>query len=117
MAKWLFSVLVVIAPWLKSMTVLAVVNPGSGNCSGRLVDVPARETSVLLPPNFSRDDLKAVRTPPLMLALITSIQASTAFRLWMVETSAATSPHVAIGGILAPSKGMHLGTNLGFMAI
>src|SRR5687767_15018240 len=78
MARWLVSVLLVMAPWEKSMTVLAVFRPDSGNCSGKDVLVPGRSTLTLLPANLRREALKAVRTPPLMLALITSIQASTA---------------------------------------
>jgi hypothetical protein len=71
------------------MTVLDVTRDGSGICSGRRVDVPPAMTDAFDPPNFSREVLNAVRTLPLMLALITSIQASTALRDWRVATSLA----------------------------
>src|SRR4051794_10158353 len=91
------------------MTVLAVTSEGSGICRGSEVVVPARATSTLEPANFSREDLKAVRTPPLMLALITSIQASTAFRLWSVATSLAMASFV--GGCLLTLVDEPIGAN------
>src|SRR5690606_17258257 len=93
MAKWVSSVLLVIAPGVKSITVLAVTSEGSGNCRGRAAAVAGRSSWGLEPAKRRREDLDAVRTLPLMLALITSIQASTAFRDWMELTGLAISAH------------------------
>jgi hypothetical protein len=57
MATWVASVLVVTAPWLKSMIVLAVVRLGSASYRGLLRVVPARCTLTLEPANLRRVDL------------------------------------------------------------
>ena len=49
--------LVVTAPWLKSMIVLAVVRLGSASYRGLLRVVPARCTLTLEPANLRRVDL------------------------------------------------------------